>query len=179
MSTASRRTKAAHRRYREVAVPGTGNSRQVQQVLEGSHTFVPVPGTGTSHTGTTLAGRSPVADVRDIHREHRAVGRLVAVLRVLLLQQRERVLALLALVEHARAAAEADPPEPAPVLVVVVDEDRDVRSDARVLDPPQCPRALRLAVDGRVEGVAVESEHDWDEVRPSVRIDRRQPGDAC
>jgi hypothetical protein len=60
----------------------------------------------------------------------------------------------------------------------VVDQHSDVRSCARVLDPPQRARALRLLVDRAVEGVAGEREYDRDEVRPTVRVDRRQPRDA-
>ncbi len=55
----------------------------------------------------------------------------------------------------------------------------DIQSPARSLDPPQDPRALRLAVDGRVESVAVEREHDRDEVRAPVGIRRRQPRHPC
>jgi probable F420-dependent oxidoreductase len=61
----------------------------------------------------------------------------------------------------------------------VVDEDRDLRASTRVLDPPERGRALRLAVDGRVERVAFDREHDRDEVRSPVGIRRRQPGHPC
>ena len=54
---------------------------------------------------------------------------------------------------------------------------RDLRAGAGVLDPTQTLRPLRLAVDGRVEGVAVERERDRDEVRPPVGVDRREPRD--
>ncbi len=86
---------------------------------------------------------------------------------------------LVSLVEHARSAAEPDPPEQAPVLLVVIDEDGDVGTRAGVLDPPQPLRALRLAVHGGVEGVALEGEDDRDQVRPPVGVGRRQPRDAC
>jgi hypothetical protein len=85
---------------------------------------------------------------------------------------------LVAVVEHACTAAHADPPQPPPILLVVVDQDRHVRAGARVLDSPQRPRALRLGVDGRVERVAVDGEHDRDEMRLPVRIGCRQPCDA-
>src|SRR5437016_6345071 len=98
----------------------------------------------------------PGAHLGDVDREHRAVGRDVAVLRVLRGEEGERALAFLAVVEHARAAAQPDPPEALPVLVVVVDEDGDVGPRAGVLDPPQRARALRLAVHCGVQRVAVE-----------------------
>jgi hypothetical protein len=60
----------------------------------------------------------------------------------------------------------------------VVDEDRDVRSRTGVLDSAQLGGSFPLAVDGGVERVAVQREDDRDEVRPSVRIGRRQPGNA-
>src|SRR5262249_20273467 len=65
-----------------------------------------------------------------------------------------------------------------PVLLVVVDEDGHVRPCARVLDPAQAPRPLRLLVDRGIERLAVEDEHDRDEMRPSVRVDRREPRHA-
>jgi hypothetical protein len=83
---------------------------------------------------------------------------------------------LVAVVEHARAAAKADPPEAAPVLLVVIDEDCDVGPGAGVLDALQLRRTLWLAVNRCVKRVAIEREHDRDEVRPAVRIRRRQSG---
>ena len=85
---------------------------------------------------------------------------------------------LLAAVEHACVAAEPHPPEPGPVVVVVVDEDRHLRPAAGVLDPAQRPRPLRLRVNGRVERVADEREHNWDKVWAPVGVDGRKPGDA-
>ena len=90
----------------------------------------------------------PPAHLAHIDCQHRTVGRLYTVLWVLLTQQREGKLSLLALVEDPGAPAEAYPPEAAPVFLVVVDEDRDLGTDARVLDPAQLRRALRLAVYG-------------------------------
>src|SRR4029450_4330724 len=78
----------------------------------------------------------PFAHLGHVHREHGAVGRFTAVLRVLVPQQHQRPLPLLALVEYPGAAAEADPPEAAPVLLIVVDDDRDVGTKARVLASP-------------------------------------------
>src|ERR671934_2350969 len=89
------------------------------------------------------------------------------------------MLALLAGVEHARAAAQPNPPQPLPVLLVVVDEDRHIRTGAGVLDPAERPRALRLAVDRRVQRLAVEREDDRHEMRPPVGIGGRQPGYTC
>jgi probable F420-dependent oxidoreductase len=59
----------------------------------------------------------------------------------------------------------------------VVDEHRNVRPLARVLDAAQGARPLRLRVDRAIHGVPREGEDDWYEVRPAVRIDRRQPRD--
>jgi probable F420-dependent oxidoreductase len=84
---------------------------------------------------------------------------------------------LLAAVEHPCVAAEPHPPEPGPVVLVVVDEGRHLRPAAGVLDPPQRPRPLRLRVDGGVESVARECEHDWHKVWPTVGVDGRKPGD--
>jgi Luciferase-like monooxygenase len=111
---------------------------------------------------------APFAYIRDVDREHGAVGRFDAVLRVLLLQQSEGAIALLSVVEYARVAAATDPLEVTPVILLVVDEDGDVGSSARVLDSPQLGRALRLAVDCRIERVALECEDDRDDVRPAV-----------
>jgi antitoxin SocA-like protein len=120
----------------------------------------------------------PFAHVGHVHCKDGTVGRFAAVLRVLLSQQHERALSLLALVEYAGAAAEADPPEAAPVFFVVVDKDRDVWPGAGVFDAPQLGRALRLAVDRGIERVAVEREHDRNQVRTAVWVRRRQPRDS-
>ena len=82
---------------------------------------------------------------------------------------------LVALVENARAAAQADPPQAPPVLLVMVDEDRHVGTNAGVLDSAKHLRPFRLPVDGRVQRVALDREHDRDEVRPPVRIRCREP----
>src|SRR5262249_44488660 len=146
-----------------------------------SRTWLPVP-TWFDLTDRWLQdepnSRRPVPHLGDVHGEARAVWRLLAVLRVLLGEQRQGPLALRAVVEDPRAAAQADPPQPAPFLLVVVDEDRDLGPGPRVLDPAQRPRALRLAVDRGVERVAVEHEHDRDGRRPPVGIGRREPRHA-
>jgi probable F420-dependent oxidoreductase len=87
------------------------------------------------------------------------------------------LLGLRAAVENTRVATEANPPEPRPVVLVVIDEDRDVGPPAGVLDPPQRARALRLRVDRRVERVAVEREHDRDEMRTAIVVDRGEASD--
>jgi hypothetical protein len=60
----------------------------------------------------------------------------------------------------------------------MIDEDRDVGPGAGVLDPTQLRRTLRLEVDRGIERVAVEREHDRDEMRPAVGIRRGQPCNA-
>jgi len=110
--------------------------------------------------------------------EYRAVRWLGAILLVLRRQQLERVRTLVAAVENACAAAHTNPPELPPVLLVVVDEDRHVGTCARVLDPAKRARSLRLLVDRRVERVALDYEHDRDEMRPPVGIRCRQPCDT-
>jgi hypothetical protein len=52
-------------------------------------------------------------------------------LRVLVDQQREGVLSLLAFVEHTSASADAYPLEAGRVLIAVIDEDRNVRPQTR------------------------------------------------
>src|SRR5207253_271879 len=73
---------------------------------------------------------APLAARLDGDDDERAGRRLVAVLRVLGLQQLERPGVVL---DHARAAREPHPPQARPVLVPVVDHDLDpwVRLDVR------------------------------------------------
>lgn len=85
---------------------------------------------------------------------------------------------LVATVEHAGASAQPHPPKARPILVVAVDEHRHVWSAARVLDPLQRPCALRLGVDGGVEGVPDEHEDNRDEVRSPVRVHGRKTSDG-
>jgi hypothetical protein len=59
------------------------------------------------------ASTCPFAHFGHVHGKHRPVGRLRAVSRVLLAQEREGVFPFLALVKNACAAAEANPPETA------------------------------------------------------------------
>ena len=53
-----------------------------------------------------------------------------------------------------------------------------MRPRARVLDPAQRARALRLRVNGRVQRVAGEREHDRHEMRAAVLIEGRKPCDS-
>ena len=88
------------------------------------------------------------------------------------------MLPLLALIKYAGAAAEADPPEAAPVFFVMIDEDGDLGPCAGVFDSPQLGRPLRFAVDRGIERVAIECEHDRDQVRTAIWVRGRQPGDS-
>src|SRR5262249_4862967 len=100
----------------------------------------PAPGRATLTSGAAKSAPArPLAHIGYVNRQHRNVGRLGRVLRVLRHQKLEGALSLLALVEQAGAPAEADPPEAAQVFLVVIDEDRDVRTGSRVLNPLERP----------------------------------------
>jgi probable F420-dependent oxidoreductase len=121
-------------------------------------------------TASAALGRPPDPLV-DVDREHGSGRGHGPVLLVLLAQQRYGAVGLVAVVEDARSAADTDPPQPPPILVVAIDEDGDMRVRSGVLDAAKGARALPLRVDGRVEGLAVEREHDRNEMWPSVGID--------
>jgi hypothetical protein len=55
----------------------------------------------------------------------------------------------------------------------VVDQHLDVRVRLYVPQALQRAGALRLLVDRAVEGLAVEREADGNDMRPSLRVDRR------
>src|SRR5437763_1681177 len=116
----------------------------------------------------------PVRSRLDSDENEQTRGRLVAVLRVLGLQQLERPLIVL---DDLRPAGETDPPQAPPVLVPVVDHDLDLRVRLDVGEPSQPARRLRLLVHSRDQRVAVEREADRDDVRPAVGADRGEPGD--
>jgi PA domain len=136
------------------------------------------PPPGNARRPSSASAR-PLAYLGHVDCQHGTVWRLTAVLGVLPLQQHERTFALFALVEHAGATTEAHPPEAAPILFIVVNEDRDVGTSTGVLDPPQPHRALRFAIDGRIEGVALDHEHNRHEMRPSVGVRRCQSRHPC
>ena len=118
----------------------------------------------------------PAAPLENVYCKHRSAWGLASVPFVLLDEQPESPLGLLARIEHPRASPKAHPPELAPVIFVVVDEDGHVRSLAGVRDAAKFERALRFRVDGRVKRLAIEDEDDRHEVRAPVRVGRREPG---
>jgi hypothetical protein len=82
-------------------------------------------------------------------------------------------------VDHLAGPVGAHPPEPSPVVLVVVDHEGAPRIGTHVRQALQAARALRLRVDGRVDGVVDEGEHDRDDVRSAVRPHRREVGDRA
>mgnify|MGYP003289285950 CR=1 FL=1 len=79
------------------------------------------------------------------------------------------------LADDPRATIGADPPQAVPVLVVGVGEEAHAWLGTDVDDALQPTMPLRLLVDHEPDRVAFEDEHHWNEVRCSIRSDRRQP----
>jgi hypothetical protein len=116
-----------------------------------------------------------VAALLDLDHYERPSRRVVAVLRVLRLQELERPRVP---VHDARAAAQPHPGEARPVLVVAVDQYLDARVALDVGEPREPAGALRLLVYCGVERGAVEDEADRDDARRAVGPDRGQARDA-
>ncbi len=70
------------------------SEKELEQVREAARAV-------TSADRVATSASRPLPHVGDVDSEHRALGRLIAILRVLLSEQRERPLALVALVEDA------------------------------------------------------------------------------
>ena len=70
--------------------------------------------------------------------------------------------------------------ELAPVFLIVIDNERDLRIVSNVAQAFEISRRspLRLFIDGRVEGFAVEREADRDHVRLTESIGRGEMSDT-
>jgi hypothetical protein len=121
------------------------------------------------------SARRPAAPSFDLHREGRPLRWLPALLRVPVEEETHRACELVTLADDPRATVGADPPQAVPVLVVRVGEEAHAWLGADVDDALQPTMPLRLLVDHEPDRVAFEDEHHGNEVRCSIRSDRRQP----
>src|SRR5688500_10303474 len=123
----------------------------------------------------TVSALRPAAPSFDVYREGRPLRWLSALLGVPVEEETHRAFQLVTFADDPCAAVGSDPPETVPVLVVRVGEEAHARLGAHVDDALEPTMPLRLLIDHEPDRVAFENARHGNEVRRSIRPDRRQP----